>query len=291
VAAVRRVSIAVRRVSISEGFLPIFETQNEIGMYMTQPNWKEFWEAKASRTVSDLDFDRGAKPRDGSIDQLANEELLAFIDCKSTDVVFDAGCGTGMNLVLLHSKIHRIIGMDYAQSAVARCRNRLLAHGIKNVDLLQGDVTRPPLPASAVDTILCMSVLQYLNDEEVRSCFRAFAAVLKNNGVVILHVKNLASLYLASLWTAKKLLRVMGKKVKLEHFRPYRWYRKELESAGFEIVAYNSFNLLVIEKMPQRLLSFLQRLELTRRNSFPYTTAFARRHGSDLKIRARIRKT
>jgi ubiquinone/menaquinone biosynthesis C-methylase UbiE len=255
---------------------------------MSQTNWKEFWEAKARPELSDFEFDRGASPRDGSIDQLANEELLAFIDCKPTDVLFDTGCGTGVNALLLHSKVRRIIAMDYAEASVTRCRNRLVSHGIKNVDLLQGDVTHPSLSAGTVDTILCLSVLQYLDDDEVRRCLRAFSAVLKSNGVLILHVKNLASLYLSTLWIAKQLFRAVGKNVKLEYFRTYRWYRSELESAGFEVVAYNSFNLFMIERLPKTWVSMLQKLELVRQDRFPYSTAFARRHGSDMKIRARV---
>jgi ubiquinone/menaquinone biosynthesis C-methylase UbiE len=257
---------------------------------MAQTNWKEFWETQARPGVSDFEFDRGTSPRDGNIDQLANEELLAFIDCEPADVVFDAGCGTGVNILLLHSKVQRIIAMDYTEGAVARCRNRVIAHGINNVDLLRGDVTRPILSASAVDRILCMSVLQYLDDDEVRRSLRAFSTVLKNGGVLILHVKNLASLYLSTLWIAKQLRRLLGKNVKMEYFRTYGWYWKELESAGFEVLTYNSFNLFLIEKLPKAWVSFFQKLELVRRHEFPFSTGFARRHGSEMKIRAKICK-
>src|SRR5262245_26053273 len=107
---------------------------------MTQTNWKEFWEVQARRSVSDYEFDRVTRTRGGNIDQLANEELLTFIDCEPAEVVFDAGCGTGVNILLLHSKVQRIIAMDYTEGAVTRCRNRVIAHGITNVDLLQGNV-------------------------------------------------------------------------------------------------------------------------------------------------------
>src|SRR5262245_38312429 len=105
--------------------------------FMTHQNWREFWETKASPDMSDLAFDRGSSPRDESIDKLANEELLDFIDCKCSDVVFDAGCGSGVNLLLLRGKVQRIIAMDYARAAIVRCRNRLLECTIDNVHLLQ----------------------------------------------------------------------------------------------------------------------------------------------------------
>ena len=95
---------------------------------------------------------------------------------------------------------------------------------------MSGDVTRATLSAGTVDTILCLSVLQYLDDDEVRRCLRAFSAGLKSNGVLILHVKNLASLYLSTLWIAKQLLGVIGKNVKLEYFRTYRGTGKNLKA-------------------------------------------------------------
>jgi ubiquinone/menaquinone biosynthesis C-methylase UbiE len=258
---------------------------------MEQQNWKDYWESKGKPGVSDAEFDRGANPRDGRIDQLASEELLEFIDCHPTARVFDAGCGSGVNISLLHSRVGQLLAMDYADSAMTRCRSRLEAHGIRNVLLFQGDVTCPPLPADSADLILCMSVLHYLDDEQVRKCLRAFARVLKNEGALILHVKNLSSLYLGTLWSAKQLVLLTGKKVRLEHFRTFRWYRNELQAAGFEVTAFNSFNLFMIERMPKRLVSFLQEVELKNRARFPFCTGFARRHGSDLKIRATLHKT
>jgi len=70
------------------------------------------------------------------------------------------------------------------------------------------------------------------------------------NGELILHVKNLASLYLSTLRLAKKVKAALGRTTKMEYVRSFSWYVRALEAANFELVAYNSFNLLVIESMP-----------------------------------------
>ena len=240
--------------------------------------------------MSDYEFDRGASPRAGEIENLSTQELLEFIEPRSTDVLFDAGCGTGVNVLLLHSKVQRIVAMDYSESAIARCQRHIAARKITNVDLMHGDVTDVPLPDASADIVLCMSVLQYLNDAEARRAFAEFARILRSRGTVILHVKNISSLYLSTLWIAKRLLLLLGTQLKLEYFRPYRWYVKELTAAGFAVVHYNSFNLFMIESMPLRLLRFLQKLELRHHKKFPFRTAFMRRHGSELKIKACIGK-
>jgi ubiquinone/menaquinone biosynthesis C-methylase UbiE len=251
-------------------------------------NWREFWERQSSQDVSDYEFDRGTSPRDAEAEELSARELLEFIEPKSGEIIFDAGCGTGVNMFLLHSLVQRVIGMDYSEGAIVRCRRRIQSQNIQNVELHQGSLTALPLPDRSADKILCMSVLQYLDDEDARKAFREFARVLKPDGTVILHVKNRSSLYLSTLRLAKRVKRLLGGKAKLEYVRPFRWYVRELESAGFCLDTYNSFNLLVIEGMPRALVRFLQRMELRHHKDFPLRSGFLRRHGADLKLKAQV---
>ena len=253
-------------------------------------NWKSFFEAKAERSASDFEYDRGVSPRPTEIECLATSELLGFIDPQPWEVVFDAGCGTGANIALLHSRVRGIIGMDYSDGAIARCERRLLAAGIKNVRLLRGDVTAPPLSNNSADKILCMSVLQYLTDAQVRRSFAEFARILRERGTLILHVKNLSSFYLSTLWAMKKTKLLLGMKTNVPHLRPYRWYVAELQAFGFEVVAYNSFNLLTVELMPNTLKRYFEKLELRYYDRFPFRLGFMRRHGSELKMRAKLTK-
>lgn len=253
-------------------------------------DWKGFFEEKAERAPSDFEYDRGILPRDDEIDRLSTDELLRFVDPQRWEIVFDAGCGSGANILLLHSRVKQIIGMDYSDGAIARCEARLAAHTIENANLMHGDVTSSPLRDNSIDKILCMSVLQYLTDTEVRKSFDEFVRVLKHRGVLILHVKNISSLYLGTLWAVKKTKRLLRMKTKLEHLRSYGWYVKELHAFGFDVVAYNSFNLFTVEAMPKALSRFFEKLELKYYDRFPLRLGFMRRHGSELKIKARLTK-
>ena len=253
-------------------------------------DWKTFWKEKAEERTSHFEYDRGRSPREKEIESLSIDELLTFIDPKPWEQVFDAGCGTGSNILLLHSKVRRIIGMDYTTGAVERCRKRIVSADISAVELMRGDITDIPIPDSSIDKVLCMSVLQYLDDEQARKAFEEFRRILTGGGTLILHVKNSSSLYLSTLWLAKKIKSLFRKQVKIEYLRPFRWYRRKLAEKGFEIQEFNSLNLFMIEGMPTFLLHFLQKLEL--RNFYKpfFQTQFVRRHGSDLKIKARINK-
>jgi len=252
--------------------------------------WKSFWDETGKNAASNFEYDRGHGPRERDIETLSTEELLDFIAPQCHETVLDAGCGTGANLLLLHSKVKRVIGIDYAAGALTRCQQRITSMGVDNVDLTQGSITNPTLPESSIDKVLCTSVLQYLDDAQVHTAFLQFKRILKTDGILILHVKNSSSLYLSTLWAAKKIKRLLGRRPRIEYYRSFRWYAKELRVVGFEIVDYNSFNLLMLEMMPRALLLFLQKVELRNHNKPLFRTAFIRRHGSDLKIKAKIKK-
>ena len=251
-------------------------------------HWKQYWDEKNGSAASDYEVDRGTRPRDIEIEGLSNKQLFAFIAAEPSEVVLDVGCGTGANILLLQPFVRRIIAMDYSQAAVARCQKRLMLNRIENVEVFHGDITSIPLPESAVDRILCMSVLQYIDDSQLRVAFREFARILKKDGTLVLHVKNLASLYLSTLWLMKRLFVALGKDTQLEHFRTFNWYVSELRRAGFRVSTYQSLNVFMLDKMPRKLTLWLQKFELSHQNQFPFSWGFLQRHGSDLKIRAQL---
>lgn len=251
-------------------------------------SWRRVWEDKSSENVSDFELDRGISPRDREIENLSEQELVSFIEARESEVLLDIGCGTGVNILRLHSEVRTIIGIDYAWGLLTRCQKRILAHKIKNAHLSHASAAAIPLLDSSVDRILCLSVMQYLNDEEFRQALREFVRVLTPGGIMILHVKNFSSLYWSTLWVAKKLKALLGMSTRIEYFRSFQWYVNELTSLHCQILDYNSFNLLALEGMPKTILSFLQRFEL-RHHSDPFLRVpFLRRHGAELKIKARV---
>lgn len=254
----------------------------------TSISWRRVWEDRSREDVPDFELDRGTSPRDPEIEDLSEKELVSFIEPREFETLLDMGCGTGVNMLRLYSKVRNIIGIDYAWGLLERCQKRIQAHEIKNAHLCHASATAIPLPDCTVDRILCLSVLQYLNNEEVRQALKEFVRVLTPRGVIILHVKNLSSLYWSTLWLVKKLKALLGMNTRIEYFRTFRWYINELESLNCHIQDYNSFNLLTLDRMPKRILSFLQEYELKHyRNQF-FRLPFVRCHGAELKIKARV---
>jgi ubiquinone/menaquinone biosynthesis C-methylase UbiE len=251
-------------------------------------DWDMYWRQRANQPLSNFQCDHGIPSRDQKIEQLSNDELLSFIQPRSEDTILDAGCGSGMNIERLHSKVRRIIAMDLCRGSVERARQRTQLGKMENVEVIEGNIVDIPLPDCSVDKILCMSVLQYLSDSDVREAFREFRRIVRPEGMVILHVKNISSIYLSTLYIMKKVKSMFRAGVRVEYYRSYQWYMRELESTGFNILDYNSFNLLMFEGMPKWLLQILDKYELSNYDSWLLRREFCRRHGSDLKIKAQL---
>jgi ubiquinone/menaquinone biosynthesis C-methylase UbiE len=255
-----------------------------------QKKWDAYWNDKAAQSSSDFEYDHGRPLRKNVIEEMSDQELVSFIDPQPSEVVFDAGCGTGANIMLFHSKVSRVVAMDFNSGAVERCQKRMADNKIQNVQVMQGSITAIPLPDSSVDKIICMSVLQYLGDDDFAAAFKEFRRILKPGGMVVVHVKNLSSLYLSTLRAMKKVRSLWRHQTTIEYYRHFRWYIKTLGATGFEIADYNSFNWFMLEGMPRPMLSAIQKFEFEHHQAPLFNNKFIRRIGSDLKIKARALK-
>jgi len=248
--------------------------------------WETFWKRRAEEPISDFEYDRGRSPQDRQLEELSKTELLSFIEAQSGDVIFDAGCGSGANIQLLHSRVRQIVAMDYSAGSVERAREKVRLGRLGNVQVIQGSITDIPLAPCAVDRVLCISVLHYLDDNDVQRTFAEFRRIVRPGGMVVLHVKNMSSIYLSTLYLMKKAKSMFRSGVRMEYYRSYRWYFDNLKALGFKIVDYNSFNILMFEGMPKRLARFFRKYELSNYNNRLLRREFIRRHGADLKIKA-----
>ena len=247
--------------------------------------WKRRWDSRSKEMSSDYEIDRGISFRGEEIEQLSEKDLLDFINPKASDYIFDAGCGTGINLSRLNSRVKAIIGMDYSQGMINRSKNRISRETIPNATLMVGTISDIGLKSNMFDKMVCMSVLQYMNDEECKAALKEFVRICKDNGIVVLHIKNLSSLYLSTLYLAKKVKSLFTKNVEIPYYRSYKWYEERLSELGARIMDYNSVNIFLIDILPEFLCYELRKIERKY-----YRVKFFRKHGADYNIKAQIKK-
>jgi SAM-dependent methyltransferase len=153
------------------------------------------------------------------------KSLLNSKGIKSKNIILDAGCGTGSNIIFFN-QFGTTYGIDISPVATKFCRRR----GIKNV--LTGDVSKLPYKSNFFDIVSCMDVLEHIENEKkvINEIFR----VLKPGGKLILTVPALPFLF-------SKHDNAQG------HFRRYNrnYLRKILILSGFMDGRITYFNTIL----------------------------------------------
>jgi SAM-dependent methyltransferase len=101
--------------------------------------------------------------------------------------ILDAGCGTGRYAGELARRGYAVEGVDRSSELIETARQSVRGYG-DSVSFRVGDILT--LPAARYDGILCRGVLNdFVNDDERRLVFAAFAGALLPAGVLILDVR------------------------------------------------------------------------------------------------------
>lgn len=98
------------------------------------------------------------------IDKASRRLAIRTIDelCQSSDpLVLEVGCSSGFLLEELAAQVPRaaVIGADYIDQPL-----RKLAGRVKGIPLLQFDLRHCPLPDASIDGIVCLNVLEHIDD-------------------------------------------------------------------------------------------------------------------------------
>jgi SAM-dependent methyltransferase len=99
-------------------------------------------------------------------------------------VVLDAGCGMGRYLrVAAEGRPRRLVGLDLS-GAVFAARDQ--TRDLPGVEIVQGDLLRPPFDPGTFDQIYSLGVLDHTPDP--RAAFLALARLLKPGGRIVVWV-------------------------------------------------------------------------------------------------------
>jgi SAM-dependent methyltransferase len=115
----------------------------------------------------------------------AEEDLATFLlktglqtNAFSGKLVLDGGCGMGRYARVAASLGAAVVGMDLSQAAVAA--QDMTAEFALHVQIIRGDLLRPPLPSNRFDLVYSIGVLDHTPDP--RTAFLELAKAVKPGG-------------------------------------------------------------------------------------------------------------
>lgn len=170
--------------------------------------------------------------------------------------LLDVGCGTGEIIKLLDWQTAgwQYWGLDISEGMLGRAKqwqhNQAQPGQFR---FIQGSLLNLPYPDHYVERIICISVVQYLNEVMLDQSLREIRRVLKKNGHLVLHFKNSVSIYIFN-WQMliPTFLKQIWRRLKPANYQasggPYIYrspqeMRRKIERLGGVILAEQAFSL------------------------------------------------
>jgi ubiquinone/menaquinone biosynthesis C-methylase UbiE len=132
----------------------------------------------------------------------ANKLLLlkTIGDFKSTDIILDAGCGSGNIVIGLSGQVKKAVGIDSNKEALNFAKERVSKLKIKNIELLNENLQKIPFERNYFDKIILFEVVEHLSTKEYKRILAEAYRVLKPTGQLFLTTPNQQSLWPTIQW-------------------------------------------------------------------------------------------
>ena len=117
--------------------------------------------------------------------------MLPFFELSGREVVADFGCGNGVLLELIESRVHEYVGVDFSEAFVRAAERRRDARGIENGTFHCADIVafseRHP---NHFDAGFALDFSEHIYDDQFLRIFRAIHGALKPGASLYLHTPN-----------------------------------------------------------------------------------------------------
>jgi SAM-dependent methyltransferase len=142
-----------------------------------EAGWREHYDWRARQYANEAEAaaysDRGLAVRMQTL-----TGLLQRLPLPAAPATLDIGCATGAYARALRTLGHRVVGVDYAFSALARARS-----ADARTPYLAGDAYALPFADAAFDAVVCMGVLQLV--ARAYDLLAEASRVLRPGGVLV----------------------------------------------------------------------------------------------------------
>jgi len=88
------------------------------------------------------------------------EHILSHIQLQGSDLVLDAGCGTGFLFRHIHKQVSNLIGVDLSNGLLRIALKHVKTCRMESVSLIRADVDHLPFREHVFDKVFALSLLQ-----------------------------------------------------------------------------------------------------------------------------------
>ncbi len=113
------------------------------------------------------------------------EKVLALHSPRATDRVLDLGCGWGTITYALAPRAKEVVGLDFAERAIAMCTARLARAGLDNVVFRVGDARDSGCSPETFDVVVAADLFEHLYPEDSEAVAAEGYRVLKPGGTFV----------------------------------------------------------------------------------------------------------
>ncbi len=99
--------------------------------------------------------------------ELKIKQILRHMAVHNSDLVLDAGCGTGFLFEHVHNQAGHLVGVDLSKGLLRVALAHVKQAGMKTVSLVRADVDHLPFKERAFDKVFALTVLQDSTDLSV----------------------------------------------------------------------------------------------------------------------------
>ena len=109
-------------------------------------------------------------------------EILKHMTVNGSDVVLDAGCGSGFLLEHVQKQAGHIVGVDLSKGLLRIAVSRIKQAKIKNISLVQADFDNLPFREHVFDEAFALTVLQ--DSADYNATLKEIIRTTKNNSML-----------------------------------------------------------------------------------------------------------
>jgi len=165
------------------------------------------------------------------------KKILARIDLCATESAIDIGCGTGNITMLLSRRFSKVTAIDLSSGMLKKAQKKLDAKGIRNVELVKGDVLTHEFSTPGFDYSFCVFMLHHLDPQNnLIPLLEKTVSITRRKLVVVDYRAKLTAWYRIFEWFEKSHVNEWLKLIPDEIWRHVNLHcSREFEQNGYHV--------------------------------------------------------